>query len=92
MIGVDLKPAVGIKQADYFLGIISILIDELSKYEEVEVCHKDILDNYKKRKKKESREFLISTLKQKARLEGISYEEILAQLPKEQLINIIVED
>lgn len=92
MVGIELKPAIGIKQSDYYLGIISILIDELSKYEEVEVYHKDILDNYKKRKKKESREFLISTLKQKAKLEGISYEEILAQLPKEQLVNIIAEE
>ena len=92
MIGIDLKPAVGVKQADYFLDIISVLIDELSKYEEVEVYHKDILDNYKNRKKKESREFLISTLKQKARLEGISYEEVLAALPKEQLVNLLKEE
>lgn len=92
MIGVDLKPAVGIKQADYFLGIISVLIDELNKYEEVEVYHKDILDNYKKRKKKESRELLISTLKQKAKLSGITYEEVLASLPKEQLVKIIIEE
>lgn len=92
MIGIDLKPAVGIKQADYYLGIISILIEELNKFEEVEVYHKDILDKYEEKNKKEARELLINTLKQKAKISGLTYEEVLASLSKEQLIKIIAKD
>ena len=68
-------------KADAYLSLIKFLVEELSKYTEVEIYHKEILDEWQERVNREHDAVILEYLKSRAELEGKTVEELLTTNP-----------
>ena len=90
MLDIELRPAIGVDTVDYYLDIIVILLEALKPYEQVNVSHSEIIDAFISKNKQRSKQAMIDVFKQKAELEGLSFEEILINMPKDKLVKLIM--
>ena len=58
----------GVPREEHYLSLIKFLIDELSKYAEVEIFNKSILDEYQRNRSIQECEIMIRTYQQKLEL------------------------